>query len=83
MAKTRVVLMSPPKPDAATKTNAGLLAEHFDGKRIFQLPWLGGNLIWRAGRRICGRKRHLESWCRSFEFFCKKSLHFSRRRVVI
>ena len=41
-AGAHVVLMSPPRPDAATKTNAGLLAEHFDGKRIFRLPWLGG-----------------------------------------
>jgi dethiobiotin synthetase len=41
-AGTHVVLMSPPKPDAATKWNAGLLAEHFDEERIWQLPWLGG-----------------------------------------
>jgi len=40
--RARVVLMSPSKPDAATNTNAGLLAEFFDAKRIFELPWLGG-----------------------------------------
>jgi dethiobiotin synthetase len=40
--RAHVVLMSPPKPDAATGTNAGLLAKHFDEERIFQLPWLGG-----------------------------------------
>ncbi len=40
-AGARVVLMSPRKPDASTKTNAGLLAEFFDAKRIFELPWLG------------------------------------------
>ena len=39
--RARVVLMSPSKPDAATNTNAGLLAEFFDAKRIFELPWLG------------------------------------------
>jgi dethiobiotin synthetase len=39
--RTRVVLMSPSKPDAATTTNAGLLAEFFDARRIFELPWLG------------------------------------------
>ena len=39
--QARVVLMSPSKPDAATNTNAGLLAEFFDAKRIFELPWLG------------------------------------------
>lgn len=40
-ARARVVLMSPPGPDASTKTNASLLAEHFDGERIFRFPWLG------------------------------------------
>ena len=39
--RARVVLMSPSKPDAATNTNVGLLAEFFDAKRIFELPWLG------------------------------------------
>jgi dethiobiotin synthetase len=41
--RPRVVLMSPSKPEAATSTNAGLLAEFLDAKRIFCLPWLGGN----------------------------------------
>lgn len=39
--KTKIVLMSPPKPDAASKTNLGLLAELTDAKKIFSLPWLG------------------------------------------
>ncbi len=39
--RARVVLMSPSKPDASTNTNGGLLAEFFDAKRIFKLPWLG------------------------------------------
>jgi dethiobiotin synthetase len=38
--RARVVLMLPSKPDASTNTNAGLLAEFFDAKRIFELPWL-------------------------------------------
>jgi dethiobiotin synthetase len=42
-ANALVVLMSPPKPDASTKTNAKLIAEFFDGKRIFELPHLGKN----------------------------------------
>jgi dethiobiotin synthetase len=42
-AKARIVLMSPSKPDAATWTNAGLLAEFLGAERIFTLPWLGGN----------------------------------------
>jgi dethiobiotin synthetase len=40
--RARVVLMSPSKPDASTATNASLLAEFLDAKRIFCLPWLGG-----------------------------------------
>jgi dethiobiotin synthetase len=43
-AKARVVLMSPPKPDASTKTNGMLLAEFFDAKRIFELPHFGGKI---------------------------------------
>jgi dethiobiotin synthetase len=39
-ANVRVVLVSPPKPDAATKSNAKLLAEFTEAK-IFSLPWLG------------------------------------------
>ncbi len=53
-ARARVVLMSPPGPDASTRTNAGLLAEHFDGKRIFQLPRLGEHF---GGARASGNSR--------------------------
>jgi dethiobiotin synthetase len=42
-AKTLIVLMSPLKPDAATNSNAKLLAEFFDTERIFQLPRPGEN----------------------------------------
>jgi len=45
LARARVVLVAPPRADASTKSNPGLLAEHFDGKRIFQLPWLGGQFV--------------------------------------
>lgn len=40
-AKTKVVLMSPPKPDAATKSNAKLLEQFLAPEKIFALPWLG------------------------------------------
>jgi dethiobiotin synthetase len=40
--RARVVLMSPSRPDASTSTNASLLAEFLDAKRIFYLPRLGG-----------------------------------------
>jgi dethiobiotin synthetase len=41
--RAKLVLMSPRHPDLATGTNVGLLGEFFDSKRIFELPWLGGN----------------------------------------
>ena len=40
-AQAKVVLMSPATPDAATKTNAKLLAKFFPPEKIFTLPWLG------------------------------------------
>jgi dethiobiotin synthetase len=40
-AKTKVVLMSPPKPDAATISNAKLLAQFFPAEKLFTLPWFG------------------------------------------
>lgn len=39
--KAKVVLMSPPKPDAATKSNAKLLGQFIAAEKIFTLPWLG------------------------------------------
>jgi dethiobiotin synthetase len=42
-ATARIVLMSPSKRDAATGTNAELLAGFFDARRVFTLPWLGEN----------------------------------------
>ena len=36
----RIVLMNPRRPDAATRTNAGLLGEFFDPARVLLLPWL-------------------------------------------
>ena len=42
-ARAKVVLMSPPKPDAATATNEKLLAQFFLVENIFTLPWLGKN----------------------------------------
>ena len=42
-AQARIVLMSPPKPDSATASNAGLLAEFFPANRIHTLPWLGSS----------------------------------------
>jgi hypothetical protein len=33
--------MSPPKPEAATASNAKLLGQFFPAGEIFSLPWLG------------------------------------------
>ena len=40
-SRTTIVLMSPPQPDAATRSNPALLAEYFDAGHIICLPWLG------------------------------------------
>ena len=39
--KAKIVLMSPARPDAASKTNRDLLAGLVDAKKIVSLPWLG------------------------------------------
>ena len=41
--KARVLLMSPPNPDAATAANAELLKRLSARTKIFHLPWFGGN----------------------------------------
>ncbi len=41
--KTKIVFMSPPKADAASRSNAALLGQFFPAQRIFTLPWLGEN----------------------------------------
>jgi len=47
-AKAIIVLMSPAQTDAATRTNAALLAEYFEAGRILRLPWLGQPVNWEA-----------------------------------
>jgi len=46
--RARVVLISPPKPDISTKTNAALLGEFFAAGKISSLPWLGRRLDWKT-----------------------------------
>lgn len=41
-ARTRVVLVNPAKPDAASRSNPGLLQEFVNPRRLLVLPWLGG-----------------------------------------
>ena len=40
-ARAKIVLMSPAQPDAATASNAKLLAQFFPPEKIVMLPWLG------------------------------------------
>jgi dethiobiotin synthetase len=39
--KAKIILMSPPKPDAATGSNAKLLKQFLTQRKILSLPWLG------------------------------------------
>ena len=39
--KAKIILMAPPKPDAATDSNARLLEQFVSRKKILLLPWLG------------------------------------------
>ncbi len=40
-AQAKVILMSPPKPDAATSSNVKLLEQFISSEKIFTAPWLG------------------------------------------
>ena len=60
-ARARIVLVSPPTPDIATRTNAGLLAEHFDGKSIFPMPWLSGPFDLKSAAKDPRVKRRLRA----------------------
>ena len=72
-AKARVVLMSPSKPDAATRTNPSLLAEHFDREQIFTLLWLGGRLNLASGLGDSQVRKALRELMSGFLNFSVKS----------
>ncbi len=67
--KARVVLVSPPRPDASRKTNAALLAEHFDRERIFRLPWLGERFEGTRGLKESRVRRAVEKLASTFQIF--------------
>jgi dethiobiotin synthetase len=50
-AEAKIVLMSPPKPDAATASNAKLLARFYPAEKIFTFPWLGETIPATAVKR--------------------------------
>ena len=58
--KTQVVLMSPPKADAASRSNAALLGQFFPPGKIFTLPWLGNNFSQEAVLRKPAIQRVLQ-----------------------
>ena len=58
-AKTKVVLMTPPKPDTGTATNAILLAQFLPAQKIFTLPWLGKNVQLQAALKNSKVRRTL------------------------
>jgi dethiobiotin synthetase len=59
-SKVKIVLMPPPRPDASTKTNAILLAEFFDRKKIFLLPWLGSRFSTLRALKTAAVRRTLQ-----------------------
>ena len=83
-AEARVVLMSPSRSDAATKTNAALLAEFFDGQRVFSLPWFGEKFAAAKILKSLPVKRTLRALLDGFDarqagIFCAKRLGISAR----
>ena len=63
-AKAQVVLMSPPKPDAATVSNAKLLAQFSPAGKIFTLPWLGKKFAAEAALKTAGVRQTLRALAR-------------------
>jgi dethiobiotin synthetase len=59
--RAKVILMPPSKRDAAAETNAGLLAEFFDARRVFTLPWLGTNFAGGEGLKNSRVRRALRA----------------------
>lgn len=47
--RARLVLMQPSQPDAASRTNPGLLREIIGPDGVFQLPWFGPGIPERPG----------------------------------
>jgi dethiobiotin synthetase len=59
-AKTKVVLMSPPKQDTATKSNVKLLEQFLVPEKILVLPWLGQKFQLKAALKNSSVRRALD-----------------------
>ena len=55
-SKAKVILMAPPKKDAASRTNEELLGQFFPPEKILGLPWLGKTF----SPEIIMKNRHLQ-----------------------
>lgn len=53
--RARIVFINPPRPTIASRTNAALLAEFFDPKRIYQLPWITNQKLQPAIEKILAK----------------------------
>jgi dethiobiotin synthetase len=58
-AKARVVLISPPEPDAASASNAKLVAQFFEAEKIFPFPWIGKHLSPEKALKLSSVRRAL------------------------
>jgi len=58
-ARAVIVLMAPPKPDAATHSNVALLAEYCAADRMITLPWLGKPIDWDKALKNTAVRRNL------------------------
>jgi dethiobiotin synthetase len=57
----KIVLMSPPKPDAVTRSNAKLLEQFLAREKILSLPWLGKNFGLATAWKIPQARRALDA----------------------
>ena len=77
--KTKVVLMSPARPDAASRSNAALLGQFFPPKKIVTLPWLGKGFSPEAVLQKPTLRRTLEKIIGGARVCDPQQLHHSQR----
>ncbi|HTQ51439.1 MAG TPA: dethiobiotin synthase [Candidatus Acidoferrales bacterium] len=77
--RARVVLMSPPGPDASTQSNFHLLAARLEGKRILRLPWLGARFNRTRGWENARVRQAVRALASSLQIFPQKVIAFHGR----
>jgi dethiobiotin synthetase len=78
--KAKIILMSPPKPDAATASNATLLAQFVSPEKIIALPWLGKKYTTERVLKKAAVRRRLHALGEKLLFKRKRFCNFCRRR---